>query len=405
MQWKTILVQCLRALGRSRLRSALTILGIAIGIGAVVCVVAIGNAGSDEIQRQFMVLGENLVWIEAGNRNVGGVRSGSQGTRTLLMSDLFAIEQQIPLIKSCAPQVDTRVQVVNANQNWSTVYRGVTPEYFAIKRWEVAEGTPFTDEAVDRVATVCLLGQTVKNYLFPDGDAVGKTIRIRNVPFTVIGTLRPKGITSTGNDQDDTLLMPYTTGQKKIEGKTWLNDIMCSAVNADAVKPAGQMAAALLRERHRIRPGQDDDFNIRNPEDQIQVQLDASETLATLLISVGSVSLLVGGIGIMNVMLVSVTERTREIGVRLAVGATEQQIRVQFLSEAVLLCVAGGLVGIFLGVLGTVGLGNLLNWAVRLSLDALAIAALFSIAVGVFFGYYPAQKAARLDPIEALRFE
>ena len=405
MQAYTILAQGLRALGRNRMRSTLTILGIAMGIGAVVCVVAIGDAGSQQIQDRMNNLGENLVWIEAGGRNVGGVRSGSQGTKTLVLADMHAIQQQVPLVKICSPQVDSRVQIVFQNQNWSTTYRGVSPEYFTIKRWKVAEGTAFDEEAVERAANVCVLGQTVKQILFGAEVAVGQTVRIKSVPFTVIGVLEAKGMTGFGSDQDDTLLLPYTTGQRKIAGITWLNDILCSATSLSAVRPAGEMAGALLRERHRLRAGQDDDFNIRNPEDMLQLQMDASRTMTLLLIAVGSVSLVVGGIGIMNVMLVSVTERTREIGVRLAVGATEAQVRFQFLGEAVMLCLAGGAVGVLIGVGGTIVLSRTLGWAMQVSGDALAIAALFSILVGVFFGYYPARKAASLDPIEALRYE
>jgi len=405
MHMRTIAGQALRALGRNRLRSALTILGIAVGIGAVVCVVAIGDAGSEQIQLQLLNLGENLVWIEAGSHNVRGVRTGSGGTKSLVMADLTAIQREVPLIKTCSPQVDSRVQVVYANQNWLTVYRGVSPEYFRIKRWNIADGSAFEQTAVDQADNVCVIGVTIRQILFGTEDAIGKTIRIKGVPFTVIGVLEPKGMSSFGSDQDDTLLMPYTTAQRKIAGITWLNDILCSAESPATVRIAGEQVSVLLRERHRLRPEQDDDFSIRNPEEQMQAQLEASRTMTMLLISVGAVSLLVGGIGIMNVMLVSVTERTREIGVRMAVGATEQQVQMQFLSEAVMLCLAGGAAGVLLGAGGTVVLGQTLGWPMRLSVDALIVAILFSILVGVFFGYYPAQKASRLDPIEALRYE
>lgn len=405
MHWRTISGQALRALGRNRLRSALTILGIAVGIGAVVCVVAIGDAGSEQIQLQLLNLGENLVWIEAGSHNVRGVRTGAGGTKSLVMADLAAIQREVPLIKACSPQVDSRVQIVYANQNWQTVYRGVSPEYFQVKRWNIAEGSAFDEAAVEQADNVCVIGLTIRQILFGAEDAIGKTIRIKNVPFTVVGVLEPKGMSGFGSDQDDTLLMPYTTAQRKIAGITWLNDIMCSAESPATVKVAGEQITALLRERHKLRSDQDDDFNIRNPEEQMQAQLEASRTMTLLLVSVGAVSLLVGGIGIMNVMLVSVTERTREIGVRMAVGATEQQVQMQFLSEAVMLCLAGGAAGVLLGTGGTVLLGQTLGWPMRLSVDALTVAILFSILVGVSFGYYPAQKAARLDPIEALRYE
>ncbi len=398
--------QGLRTLGRNRLRSTLTILGVAVGIAAVVCVVAIGNAGSDQIQRNLDNLGENFVWIEAGNRNVGGVRTGSRGTKTLLASDMEAIVQQVPLIKRCSPQVDSRTQIISGNQNWNTTYRGVSPEYFLIKRWPLSEGQPFDESMVEQGATVVVLGETVRGYLFPNNEnPIGRTVRIRDVPFTVVGVLDVKGSTGFGSDQDDTILIPYTTAMRRLAGVTWLDDILCSATSGGAVKPAGVMASAVLRERHRIRPGEDDDFSIRNPEERIQVQLEASRTMALLLIAVGSVSLVVGGIGIMNVMLVSVTERTREIGVRMAVGATEHEVRMQFLGEAIMLCLAGGLAGVLLGLLGTFTLGKTLDWPMSLSAEALVVAGFFSFALGVTFGFYPAKKAASLDPIDALRYE
>ncbi len=401
----TLVQQGVRTLGRNRLRSSLTILGVAVGIAAVVCVVAIGNAGSEQIQKNLENLGENFVWIEAGNRSVGGVRSGVRGTKTLVLADMEAIIKQVPLIKSCSPQVDTRVQVVFGNQNWSTTYRGVSPAYFQIKRWRISDGQAFDQNMTEQGANVVVLGETVKNYLFPYSDPLGQTVRIRNVPFTVVGILAAKGVTSFGSDQDDTILLPYTAGMRRLSGVTWLDDVLCSATSAQAVKPAGVMAAAILRERHRIRPGDDDDFSIRNPEDQIQLQLDASRTMALLLVAVGSVSLIVGGIGIMNVMLVSVTERTREIGVRMAVGATESEVRMQFLGEAIMLCLAGGAAGVLLGLLGTFTLGRTLGWPMSLSVEALLVAGLFSFVLGVAFGFYPAKKAASLDPIDALRYE
>lgn len=405
MRLNTIAGQGLRALARNRLRSALTILGISIGIAAVVCVVAIGNAGSEQIQTMMENLGENFVWIEAGNRNVGGVRTGTQGTKTLVLADMEAILREIPLIKTCTPQVNTRVQIVYGNQNWSTNFRGFGTEYFRIKRWNVVEGIPYDQEMVGAAANVCVLGETVRSILFGRENPVGATVRIKNVPFQVIGVLEAKGMTAFGSDQDDTILVPYTTGQKKLAGYTWLNDILCSAVSPEAVKPAQEQVGLLLRERHRIGPGQDDDFNIRNPEEQLQAQMEANRTMTVLLVSIGAVSLLVGGIGIMNVMLVSVTERTREIGVRLAVGATESHVQLQFLGEAVMLCLTGGAVGVLLGVAGTEALSRILGWPTKLSVEALVIAGLFSVAIGIFFGYYPAQKAAKLDPIEALRYE
>jgi putative ABC transport system permease protein len=399
--WRSALV----ALTRNKMRSMLTVLGIMIGIAAVICVVAIGKAGQARVEQQLNNLGDNFVWIEAGGRAVNGVRTGTHDTKTLVMSDAVAIKNQVSLIKSVSPNVDDPVQVVYGNQNWHTSYRGVSPEYFDIKRWYVDQGAFFSQDDVDRAADVCVIGRTVREQLFGPDDPVGKVMRVNNLPCKVVATLVPKGLSLSGQDQDDTVIVPYSMAQKKIKGITWLDDILCSAVSQDAVKTAGQEAAAVLRDRHHLRPEQEDDFNIRNPEDIIQAQLDASKTLTILLIAIASVSLLVGGIGIMNVMLVSVTERTREIGVRVAVGATEGAIQLQFLGESVMLSLVGGAAGVLFGILGSYLVGQTLHWAMEMSIEAILVAALFSVAVGVFFGYYPARKASLLDPIDALRYE
>jgi len=350
-------------------------------------------------------LGDNFVWIEAGGRAVNGVRTGTHGAPSLSMADATAIKNQIALIKTVSPNVDDHVQVIYGNQNWFTAYRGVSPEFFDIKRWYADQGAVFTNEDVERAADVCDIGVTVREQLFGAEDPIGKVIRVKNLPCKVIGVLHPKGLSMSGQDQDDNIILPYTTAQKKMKGNAWLDDILCSAVSQDSVKLAGQEAAAILRDRHHLRPEEDDDFNIRNPEDIIQAQMEASKTLAVLLIAIASISLIVGGIGIMNVMLVSVTERTREIGVRVAVGATEHAIQLQFLGESVMLSLVGGFAGVLFGVLGSYVVGQTLKWPMETSLQAIAVAALFSIAVGVFFGYYPARKASLLDPIEALRYE
>ncbi|MFI5234327.1 MAG: ABC transporter permease [Gemmatimonadales bacterium] len=405
MNYAALLRSALWALLRNKLRSSLTVLGIMIGIAAVICVVAIGKAGQARVEQQLENLGDSFVWIEAGGRAVNGVRTGNHGTNTLTMADVVALRSQVPLLKAASPNVDGSIQIIYGNQNWFTRYRGVSPEFFDIKRWYPETGAVFTAEDVDRAADVCVVGRTVRQQLFGADDPIGKVIRVNSIPCTVIATLQPKGLSGSGQDQDDIVLLPYSTAQKKLAGTTWLDDILCSAISQDAVKLAGQQAAAVLRDRHHLRPDEGDDFNVRNPEDVIQAQLEASRTLTILLIAIASISLVVGGIGIMNVMLVSVTERTREIGVRVAVGATEGAIQLQFLGESVLLSLVGGAAGVVLGVVGSFVVGRTLNWPMQMSTESIVVAALFSVAVGVFFGYYPARKASLLDPIEALRYE
>ncbi len=400
-----ILREAWKALRRNKVRSSLTVLGITIGIAAVICVVAIGNAGSRQYQQQLELLGDNLVWVEAGGRNVNGVRTGSYATKTLTVADANAILAEVPLIKKVSPQVDGSTQIVYQNENWFTHYRGESPEYLDIRRWTIAQGSNITEEDVVRAAEVCVLGDTVRRQLFAEESPIGKTIKVKNFPCKVVGVLAAKGSSGSGDDQDDFVLLPYTTAQKKIAGITWLRDIMCSAGSHGAIPAATQQIVALLRDRHKIQADEMDDFNIRTPEEVIQARLEASKTFTALLVSIASVALLVGGIGIMNVMLVSVTERTREIGIRMAIGATEGDVQSQFLGEAVVLSAFGGLCGIVLGIGGSYVLGNVLSWPMSIPPTAILIATAFAVAVGVFFGFYPARKASRLDPIEALRFE
>ncbi len=387
------------------MRSTLTVLGITIGIGAVICVVAIGQASSEQIQEQMNNLGDNFVWIEAGSRSPGGIHTGSHGTKTLLASDGEAILRHVKLIKLMSPQVDSGTTVVYGNKNWNTSYRGVAPAFLHIKRWAVRLGGPFSDADVERAAAVCMIGDTLRERLFGTEDPIGKVIRVTTMPCQVTGVLAPRGQSAFGHDQDDVLLLPYTTAQKRLKGTSWLNDIMCSAESPEAVDPAIDQIVTLLRDRHHIRVGQDDDFNVRRPDEMIQARLDASNTFTILLVAIASVSLLVGGIGIMNVMLVSVTERTREIGIRMAVGATEAHVQLQFLGEAVILSLFGGVLGVCVGIVGSYFLGQALNWPMSIPAQAIMLAAAFAAGVGVFFGYYPARKASQLDPIEALRFE
>ncbi|MGZ4816730.1 MAG: ABC transporter permease [Terriglobales bacterium] len=404
--WLQLIVrEAFRALFRNKMRSTLTVLGITIGIGAVICVVAIGRAGNAEVQKQLDNLGDNFIWIEAGSRAPNGIRSGAHGTKTLTVEDSEAILKQVPLVKLVSPNVDGSIQVVYGNNNWATRYRGIAPEYFPIKRFEFSEGASFTEDDVRHAANVCVIGETIKQQLFAAEDPIGKSVRLGTNPCQVVGVLVARGQTGFGQDQDDIIMMPYTMVMKKIKGNPWLDDIMASAITQESVNPAIDQITILLRERHHIRPGTDDDFNVRRPDEMIQARLQASQTFSLLLIVIASVSLLVGGIGIMNVMLVSVTERTREIGVRMSVGATEGDVQMQFLGEAVMLSLFGGVVGVVLGVVGSYLIGNGLGWSMSIPPQAVVLAAAFAVMVGIFFGYYPALKASRLDPIEALRFE
>jgi putative ABC transport system permease protein len=401
----TVFAESFRELGRNKVRSALTILGIAVGIAAFICVVAIGNAGSAKIEQQLHDLGDNMVWIEAGSRAKSGIRIGSRGIRTLVLEDAQAIVRQVPTIKHAVPNVDGRIQVVFGNLNWGTQYRGVSPEYLEVRRWEIQQGGFFTQEDVDRASPVCVLGQTVVDSLFQDQDPLGKTVRLNTMPCRVIGVFAPKGMSASGQDQDDFVVLPYTLVQKRLTGTFWLDDIYCSAVSQDVMQESTRAIVGLLRERHHLHQGEDDDFNIRTPEQLIRAQLQASHLLTLLLASTASLALIVGGVGIMNIMLVSITQRTREIGIRMAIGATEADVQIQFLSEAVIISLLGGILGVLTGIVGASVLQSTLHWQMVLSPQIMVFASLFAAATGIFFGYYPSKKAAQLNPIESLRYE
>jgi len=395
----------LRALGRNKMRTALTMLGVIIGVAAVICTVAIGEGATQRIQTAIENMGANMVWIEAGGVNLNGVRTGNGATKTLTLEDLKAIQDQIPLVSHVTPNVDGRAQVVFGNQNWNTSMRGISPDYLFVRKLAVERGTFFGQEEVDRADNVCDLGLTVANILFLNDDPIGQTVRVNNQPCKVIGILEPKGQSATGQDQDDMILMPYSTVQKKIKGINWLNDIWASAATPGVIPEAEREITDLLRERHHLRTGQPDDFNIRHPVEIANAMADSARMMEILLASIASIALFVGGIGIMNIMLVSVTERTREIGVRMAVGATEKAVQMQFLSEAIVMSLMGGAIGLVLGMFGSVFIARILQWPTSVPLSAILIAFVFSACVGIFFGYYPAWKAASLDPIEALRYE
>ena len=396
----------IRALARNKMRTVLTMLGIIIGVGAVICTVAIGEGASDQVQQQIQSLGDNIIFISAGSVNKGGVHMGSQATKTLTVEDAKAILAEVPFIKWASPSAGYGGQVVYGNNNWFTHMSGVNSDYLKIRHWALASGSVFSDRDVDAASNVCILGQTVvKNLFDANEDPVGKTIRIANLPFQVVGVLATKGSSPFGGDEDDTIMLPYTTVQKKLAGITWIHFMMLSADSMDDIQPAEDQITALLRQRHHLRPNEENDFIIRSPTDFAQAQAQSGQVMTLLLASIASVSLLVGGIGIMNIMLVSVTERTREIGVRMAVGATESDVQRQFLSEAVVLSLLGGTIGIVVGIFGSIFIPRLLRWPTLISPSSIVIAVVFSAAVGIFFGYYPARRAARLDPIEALRYE
>jgi putative ABC transport system permease protein len=396
-----------RSLLRHKGRSVLSMLGIAIAVAAVVWVVALAR----ESQRQFAVLleglGENLVWVEAGARNAQGVRTGAKSATTLTLGDMEAIAREVPTVRRISPQIDGTVAITSQRSNWTTRSRGIHPDYLPVKRYDLEAGAVFTDEDIGAARNVLVIGQTVRTQLFGPEDPIGADVRVNGLPFVVIGLLAPKGQSAVGQDLDDIVMVPYTTALKKLrpKGMMWVDDIVCSAESSDAIGSTATAITSLMRQRHRSDITGEDDFNIRHPEEVVNAQLQASETFSTLLVTIACVSLLVGGIGVMNVMLASVSERTREIGVRMAVGATGGAIHFQFLVEAVVLCALGGTIGVAISIAGTSVIGRYVGWSLTIPVEAVVLGIAVSTFVGVLFGYVPARRAAGLDPIDALRDE
>ncbi len=400
----------MRALAVNKMRSLLTMLGIIIGVAAVIVMIAVGAGAQQRVKEQISSLGSNLLLILSGSTTSGGVRMGFGSNLTISEDDAAAISREIPEAMA-APALRGTAQLIWGNTNWSTVIFGVTPEYIEVRQWEIAAGRIFDSSDMAGATKVCLVGQTVAKQLFGGADPLGQVIRVRRVPFTVIGVLESKGQSMMGSDQDDLVLMPISTARKRVLGASNLakqrsvGTIWVKIAEGHDMKAGEEQVRALLRQRHRLQPGQDDDFSLRNLEEVAATQEASSRVLALLLAAVASVSLVVGGIGIMNIMLVSVTERTREIGLRMAVGARTRDILGQFLVEAVTLSLIGGLVGIAIGIATAVGIAQFAGWRILLSPESVILAVAFAFAIGVFFGFYPARKAAQLNPVEALRFE
>ncbi len=395
----------LRALRRNKMRSLLTMLGIIIGVAAVITTVSIGAGARAQVQAQIDSLGRNVILIFSGSVSRGGARGGQGSAGTLTLDDAAALRREIPGVALVSPDQRAPVQVILGNQNWYTMAMGEGTEYLDIRQWPLARGAMFTDQDIRAANKVAVIGKTVTQQLFGDASPLGQTIRVGNVPFVVVGELTPKGNNLRGEDQDDVVLMPYTSLMRRIQGTTNLRGIMAQAQNADQLSQVQQQMTALLRQRHRIIGNKEDDFTVRTQQEIAQTASATSRIMTILLGAIASVSLLVGGIGIMNIMLVSVTERTREIGIRMAVGARARTILLQFLLEAMTLSVIGGAIGIGLGVASSKVVAVNMGWPTLTSFTSGLVAFLFSAAVGIFFGFYPARKASRMNPIEALRYE
>ena len=395
----------LRALRRNKLRTVLTMLGIIIGVGAVIAMVGIGNGAKAQVEAQIASLGQNVILIFSGNVSRGGVSSGWGSAGTLSLDDAEAIRREVQGVAAVSPEVRTMTQVAAGNQNWSTQVLGESAEYFDLRQWSFSAGASFSEQDVRGANKVAVIGKTTAQQLYGLDDPIGQILRVKNVPFVVVGVLGPKGLSVMGSDQDDVAIMPYTSAMKRVMGVTTLRTILVQAATTPLLAPVQQQIQDLLRQRHRLAPGRDDDFTVRNQQEIAEMATATSKIMTLLLAAIASVSLVVVGIGIMNIMLVSVTERTREIGIRMAIGARGRDILLQFLIEAVTLSLIGGIIGIGVGIGVSQILAAKLNWPTLVSTSSVVAAFVFSAAVGIFFGYYPARKASQLDPIDALRYE
>ena len=404
------LMDALRSLRSNKMRSVLTTLGIIIGVGAVIVMVSVGNGAKEQISAMIDRLGANMMMVRPGSSFGRGVSGGAGSLPTLTEDDAMAIQDEISTVNLAAPQVRGTAQLISGNLNWSSGVYGITNAYLTVRQWSLADGRLFEPGEIKASSKVAVIGETVAENLFPDQDPIGQSLRINRVPFVVIGVLQPKGQTGFGGDQDDTVMLPITTARKRVLGGRTLAGNLVDAIyiqanSAETVIETEEAVITLLRERHRIGPGQDDDFRVRNMAEFMNARADSSKAMGLLLMAVASISLIVGGIGIMNIMLVSVTERTREIGLRMAVGATSNEIKSQFLIESIVLSLIGGVIGIVLGIGGSFAMSAYSQWKAIIDPTAVLLAFSFSAAVGVFFGFYPARKASLLDPIDALRHE
>ncbi len=402
-------VTALRILSRNRLRAGLTMLGIVIGVAAVIAMVSIGQGARAAVQAQVASMGTNVIIVMPGSTTVSGVRGGQGGAVTLTVGDAAELKKRSPLLSDTGWARREVMQIVNGNRNWNGPVNGISPSYFTIRDWSFMSGGPFTQTDIESAARVALFGQTTLENLFDPGDeAIGATIRVKNVPFQIVGVLAPKGQSAQGSDQDDVIFIPFTTAERKVFGSQFLGSVGALFASTDQsadLPEAVEHVREVLRGRHRLQGEQADDFTIRTQVDIGKLQESTSQTLTIMLFAIASVSLLVGGIGIMNILLVSVTERTKEIGVRMAVGAKRVHILIQFLIEAVTMSLVGGIIGVIVGIVGARLTTAIAGWPTIISLDSVVTACIFSLAIGLFFGLYPANKAARLNPIEALRYE